>query len=162
MGVSLYEISNEYIEIMHSLEDLEGELTPELEKALEVNEKNLQVKAKGYIEIIKTKEALDMAIDIEIKRLQGLKNRNGNVMTELKNRLLNAVILFGDFEVGLVKFGTRISKSVNVTDASLIPAKYKVKTVTESVQKVQLKKAITEGEKIEGAELVIKNNLSIK
>ena len=162
MGTTLYEISNEYIELMQTLEDLEGELTPELEKALAINEANLQVKAKGYVEIIKTKEALDMAIDIEIKRLQGLKNRNSNVITELKNRLLVAVRLFGDFEIGLVKFTTRKSQTLNVTDANLIPNEYKVRTVTESVQKVQLKKAINEGAKIEGAEVVDNYNLSIK
>jgi len=162
MGTSLYKISNDYIELMNTLEDLEGELTPELEKALAINEANLQVKAKGYVEIIKTKEALDMAIDIEIKRLQGLKNRNSNVITELKNRLLVAVRLFGDFEIGLVKFTTRKSQTLNVTDANLIPNEYKVRTVTESVQKVQLKKAINEGAKIEGAEVVDNYNLSIK
>lgn len=159
---SLYEISNDHIELMQSIEDSEGVLTPEMETALELNEANLQVKAKGYVEIIKTKDALDLAVDIEIKRLQALKKRNNKVTDTLKERLLGAVQLFGDFEVGLVKFSTRTSKSLNVTDAKLIPNKYKVKTVTEAVQKTELKKAMNEGLKCKGAEVITNTNLAIK
>lgn len=162
MGQSLYEISTEHIELMKSIEDSEGVLTPEMEEALELNEANLQVKAKGYVEIIKTKEALDLAVDIEIKRLQAIKKRNGNVVKSLKERLLGAVILFGDFEVGLVKFSTRESKSLNVTDAKLIPNKFKVTTITEAVQKTELKKAMNDGLKCKGAEVIINKNLAIK
>ena len=162
MKTSLYEISNDYLELMKSVEDAEGELTPEMQEALEINEANLQVKAKGYIEIIKSKEGLDYAIDLEIKRLQAIKKRNGNVIDALKERLLGAVQLFGDFEVGLDKFSTRKSQSLKVLDAKLIPKKFKVKTVTEAVQKAEVKKAIKAGEIIEGVDLITNYNLAIK
>ena len=147
---------------MQSIEDAEGILTPEMEEALEINEANLKVKAKGYVEIIKIKDSIDLAIDLEIDRLKGIKKRNANSKDALKSRLLGAVQLFGDFEVGLVKFSTRKSESLEVLDASKIPKKYKVKTITESVQKVEIKKAIKNGEVIEGANLITNHNLAIK
>ena len=162
MGNTLYEISKDYLTLMNSLEEAEGEITPEMEKALEINESNLKVKGKGYVEIIKTKEAVNMAIDIEIKRLQALKKQNSTSVTFLKDRLLAAVELFGDIETGLIKIGKRKSESLTVFDAALIPTKFKVQVITEKVEKLEIKKALKNGEKVDGVELIINQNLTIK
>tara|TARA_R110000751_G_scaffold206469_2_gene310496 strand:- start:1205 stop:1693 length:489 start_codon:yes stop_codon:yes gene_type:complete len=162
MKNTLYEISNDYLQLVNQLEELEGELTPEIEKALEINESNLKVKGKGYVEIIKTKDVVNMAIDIEIKRLQALKKQNNTSISFLKDRLLGAVELFGDIETGLVKIGKRKSESLLIIDAALIPTKYKVQVITEKVEKMEIKKAIKNGKEIEGVELVINQNLTIK
>ena len=147
MKNTLYEISNDYLQLVNQLEELEGELTPEIEKALE---------------IIKTKDVVNMAIDIEIKRLQALKKQNNTSISFLKDRLLGAVELFGDIETGLVKIGKRKSESLLIIDAALIPTKYKVQVITEKVEKMEIKKAIKNGKEIEGVELVINQNLTIK
>ena len=89
----------------------EGELSEELEQALAINEAQLQSKSIAYLEFIQSKESFNTRIDDEIKRLQAMKKRNANLVSKLKNRLLDAVKLFGAFEVGLTKFGTRKSQN---------------------------------------------------
>ena len=161
MKKSLYHIEKEYTEIISQVEALGGELTPELEEALTINENELQSKSIAYLEVIGTKEALNTRIDEEIKRLQALKKSNGNLVSRLKNNLLAAVKLYGSFEVGLTKFGTRKSKSVQVEDVNSLPKELKVVKVTEQADKKAIKKAIEAGEAVKGCEIVENINLKI-
>ena len=95
MQKSLYNINNEYLDLISQVENLEGELTTELENALTINKSELEVKSIAYMEVIKQRESLNTRIDEEIKRLQALKKLNDNLVQRLKNNLLNAVSLFG-------------------------------------------------------------------
>ena len=72
MKKSLYHIETEYLTIINQVEELEGELTPELEQQLTINEKELQGKSIAYLEFIGSKEVLNTRIDDEIKRLQAI------------------------------------------------------------------------------------------
>ena len=51
-----------------------------------------------------------MQIDNEIKRLQALKKRNNSLVDNLKNRLVGAIQMFGEFTVGTNTFGLRKSE----------------------------------------------------
>ncbi len=161
MKKSLYHIETEYLTIINQVEELEGELTPELEQQLTINEKELQGKSIAYLEFIGSKEVLNTRIDDEIKRLQAIKKSNNNLITNLKERLLNAVKLFGDFEVGFTKFGTRKSSITVVGDVNSLPKEYKVRKLTEQADKKAIKEALQRGEKIEGCEIVENLNLKI-
>lgn len=96
MKTTLYNIEQEYLTLISEIESLDGELTPEIEEQLTINKEQLESKSVAYLQVISTKEDLNSAIDIEIKRLQALKKRNSNLVLNLKNRLLEAVNLFGD------------------------------------------------------------------
>ena len=48
MEKTLYEINEEYLGILAQIEDNEGELTPELEQALAINEENHAAKLEAY------------------------------------------------------------------------------------------------------------------
>ncbi len=85
---------------MAVIEEAEGEITPEIEEQLAINEKDLQQKSISYLEVIKQKERFITDIDAEIKRLQALKKQNSKLVSFLKDRLLNSVNLFGDIKVG--------------------------------------------------------------
>ena len=161
MKKSLYHIETEYLTIINQVEELEGELTPELEQQLTINEKELQGKSIAYLEFIGSKEVLNTRIDDEIKRLQAIKKSNNNLITNLTERLLNAVKLFGDFEVGFTKFGTRKSSITVVGDVNSLPKEYKVRKLTEQADKKAIKEALQRGEKIEGCEIVENLNLKI-
>jgi hypothetical protein len=161
MKTTLYNIENDYLKLISQIEEAEGELTPELEEALEINEKQLQGKSTAYLQVITTKEGINSAIDIEIKRLQALKKRNSNLVLNLKNRLLEAVKLFGEFEVGFNKFGTRKSSSVQVDDINSLPAEFKTVKVTEAADKKAIKDAIKSGKEITGCLIVENLNLKI-
>ena len=158
---SLYNIVVDYDKLMDDIEEAEGVLTDEQIHHLEITEKQLQSKSIAYLSVIKSKEAINTQIDDEIKRLQAMKKRNNSLTSRLKDNLLSAVKIFGEFEVGLNKFGTRKSQSINVEDVNTLPKEFKVIKVTESADKKALKEAIKEGKEIEGVELVDNLNLKI-
>jgi len=100
-------------------------------------------------------------IDAEIKRLQALKKRNTNIVLRLNSNLLSAVKTFGVYEVGLQKFGIRKSESIEVEFINELPEEYKTRKLTETANKMALKKAIKEGKEIEGVTLKTNYNLKI-
>ena len=161
MKKSLYHIETEYRELINQVELSEGELTPEMEEQLMINETQLQSKSIAYLEFIGSKESFNTRIDDEIKRLQALKKSNNTLISNLKGRLLQAVKLYGAFEVGLTKFGTRKSQQVIVEDVNSLPSEFKTIKVTESANKTEIKKAIKAGEHITGCELLDVENLKI-
>lgn len=163
MEKSLYNINNEYLELISQVEQAEGVLTSELEQALTINKSELEVKSIAYVEIIKQRESLNERINKEIERLQALKKQNDTLVLRLKNNLLSAVSLYGNFESGFLKFSTRKSKSVIVDyDVNDLPKQYKTIKVTEIPDKAAIKKAIESGEEVYGCRLVENVNLQIK
>lgn len=161
MKTSLFQIETEYLALISKIEALEGEITPEIEEQLAINETQLQGKSVAYLQVITTKEGINDAIDIEIKRLQAIKKRNNNLVLKLKDRLLEAVKLFGEFEVGFNKFTTRKSSSVQVDDVNSLPSEYKTVKVTEAADKKAIKDAIKAGKEIDGCSIVENLNLKI-
>ena len=160
MSKSLFNITLEQKVLMHEIESMEGELTPEMEAALQITEAELQQKSIAYLEVIRQKEGFNSLIDAEIKRLQQIKKAGNNVIARLNENLLSAVKTFGTYEVGLQKFGTRKSSQVIVEDVNSLPEQYKTIKVTEAADKASLKKALAAGEEIEG--VYIQENLNLK
>ena len=161
MKQSLYNIIEEQKYTIQEIELMEGELTPELEEQLIINATQLESKSIAYLEVIKTKDAYNVMLKEEIKRLQAMVKRNDNLTTRLKDNLLLAVKTFGDFESGFSKFGTRKSSTVEVEDVNQLPTEYKTIKVTESADKTAIKKALQSGIKIEGCSIVDHQNLKI-
>jgi hypothetical protein len=160
---TLYQINNDYYDLISQIELEEGELTPKLENALEINKNELEVKSIAYVEVIKQRESFNTRIDDEIKRLQAIKKQNDNLILRLKNNLLNAVNLFGNFEAGFLKFSTRKSKQVEVNcDPNDLPKEFKVVKVTETPDKNAIKRAIEQGQEVTGCRMVENINLQIK
>ena len=164
MKQSLYNIVEEQRYILSEIENMGGELTPELEEQLTINAHQLESKSIAYLEVIKDREAYVSNAKEEIKRLQGIVKSNENLVNRLKDNLLTAVKTFGAFEVGFVKFGIRKSTSVNVQDdmVNALPNEYKTVKVTESPNKTAIKKALESGLLIDGCELSHNDNLTIK
>lgn len=159
---SLYKINENMLYLLSVIEANEGELTDEVLQQLEINNEELQTKSESYLAVIKNREALNTQIDDELKRLQAMKKANNNLVLRLKNSLLNAVNIFGEFETGLVKFGTRKSTTVEVTGiVNDLPKEYKTVKVTEQPNKAEIKKSLQRGEQIEGCALITNYNLKI-
>jgi len=160
---TLYQINNDYYDLISQIELAEGELTPELESALEINKNELEVKSIAYVEVIKQRESLNTRIDEEIKRLQAIKKQNDNLILRLKNNLLNAVNLFGNFEAGFLKFSTRKSKQVVINcDIDDLPKDYTKITIQREPNKMEIKRAIEQGQEIAGCRIIENINLTIK
>lgn len=158
---TLYKIEQDYIELIKQVEEMDGEITEEINEQLEINESQLQNKSIAYLSVIKEKESFTMLIDEEIKRLQALKKKNDNLIKNLKNKLLNAVNLFGTFEIGFTKFGTRKSESVIIEDVNELPNEFKVKKLSIQADKMAIKKALKNGQKVKGCSIQVNNNLKI-
>lgn len=159
---TLYAITSEQLRINELLEESGGELTPEIEEALTLNEENFLVKSEGYIESIARFKALAEAADVRIKEMQRIKKTAENSKRRLEERLLWALQTMGrdKVEVGLRKLALRMTTAVNITDETAIPAEYiKVET---SIDKMRIKEALKSGEVITGAELVTNQSIQIR
>lgn len=160
---SLYSITTEYRSLMQEIEECEGVLTPELEEGLQINKEQLVVKSESYVHVIKTQEVYIDAIDAEIKRLQALKKQKEKSVDILKSYLLQATQNFGSFSSAFFTFSVRKSKVVDINiDSNSLPKEFKSVKLTETPDKVKIKKALENGEVIDGCILVEKHNLQIK
>jgi hypothetical protein len=159
---NIFEIGNEYQNIIALIEQNNGEMSDDLHEAYINSRDELNNKAKAYIYVIRNKENLISNIDAEIDRLKEMKKRTENEIDRIKNYLLMAVDTFGNFETGFHKISNRISKSVEITDSNQLPKEYLKEKIEISADKTAIKKAIESGENISGALLVTKSNLQIK
>ena len=165
MKKSLYNIETEYLEIANQLEG--GEVTPELETALAINETELQGKAVAYAYVIKDAEDAVTAIDAELKRLQGLKKSQQNKVERLKFAIHQAMDLYGFTEIKteLLKLNFHKSEGVVRTDMETVALAAEFVTVVPEVLKPNLnaiKSAIKEGREVKGYEVETRYNLQIK
>lgn len=162
MKKSLYEISEEAIELANALE--EDELTEELEQRLIINQSELQTKAVNYGFVIKDSKFKISAIDEEIKRLQGLKKSEQNKQNRLIDAISNAMNLyeFEKIETPVIKLSFRSSESIEVVNMEQLPNKYKVSKTTISPNKELIKYDLKEGNDVPGALINKNNNLVIK
>lgn len=164
MKVALYQIEQEYMMLADSIISNGGELTPELETALEINKEQLENKGRGYGYIIKDIENEVEVIDAEIKRLQALKQSRSKTVDTLKDKLSNAMQLFEVSEIKspTLKINFRKSESVEIENVYLLDKKFIVIKTTEQPDKAAIKKAIKNGELVQGATVNINYNLQIK
>jgi translation elongation factor EF-1beta len=160
---SLYKIQEEYIELASALEV--GELTPELETALAINEQELQVKAVAYAYVIKDAEANTEAIDNEIARLTALKQAEKRKAEKLKDAISNAMQFYGLNEVktATIKLSFRKSEAVVCdTDTDLPDEFIRVVPEKRSPDLTAIKAAIKEGREVQGYHIETRSNLQIK
>jgi uncharacterized small protein (DUF1192 family) len=159
---SLFNITAEVLELASALE--EGELTPELETALAINQNELQEKAINYGYVVKSLEGDISAIDEEIKRLQALKKAKSNAIDRMKESVSNAMQLYGMEKLTspTLSLSLRKSESVDVDLTEALPNDFKITKVTVTPDKIAIKQALKQGENITGATLKINYNLQIK
>lgn len=159
---NIFQIGNEYQNIIALIEQNNGDLNEDLHEAYINSREELNNKAKAYIYVIRNKENHIANIDAEIERLRDMKKQTEKEIDRIKNYLSLAVDHFGNFETGLHKISNRISKSVEVTDSNLLPKEYIKEKIELTPDKNAIKKAIESGSDIPGALLVTKSNLQIR
>ena len=163
MEKSLYQITADQLELFNQIDELEGELTPELEEALKLNADNFEAKARGYIWHIKELESDIVTIDEEKARLDRIKKRNEKMIDRLKENMKNALLVFGDKQkIDTFTLSLRASKSVEITDETAIPQEFKNVKMVETINKTEIKKAIERGVNVAGATIKENQNLQIK
>lgn len=122
MGKSIFDIDRELLDIFEELEENGGELTPEIEERLKLNEEEVTSKVKNYVEYINKLKADKAAIKAEKDRLAALDKSKDNTIKSLTNLVLYAINTFGKedkkgkkfFDWGTGKVSIRPSVSVEL------------------------------------------------
>ena len=166
---SLYDLTNEMIRIdefleMDFLDETEREKAEEYKKAIE---ELIEIKTENIVKYVRNLESNTDLVDIEIKRLSDIKQKNKNKIERLKNIILERMktLNINKLETSLGNVSRRKNPvSVEVVDEKMVPAEYKK---IEQVIKID-KKAITNlfketGELIEGIKMITdKESVMIK
>lgn len=160
--MNLFNIKQEYINLVNSIIDNNGELSPELSQALAINETELKEKAINYGYVIRSFEYENDIIDAEIKRLKALKEQKEKAIQKLKDAVSDAMNLYGieKVESPALKLSFRKSESIEISEN--LDKRFMIEKVILQPDKVAIKEAIKKGEQVEGAVLVINQNLQIK
>ncbi|MES2004298.1 MAG: siphovirus Gp157 family protein [Bacteroidota bacterium] len=107
----LYEIQAEYAAIIAQLEDLDGELTEEIEFALTINKEELEKKAEAYALRIMDFAGQSDNIKAEIDRLSKRKKMIDSVGEKLKGMIDSAMKQFGVDKISTDKITLSFRKS---------------------------------------------------
>jgi hypothetical protein len=159
---SLYKITEEAVIIASQLEN--GEATPELENALVILQSELQEKAINYAYVVKSFEDDVLAINEEIKRLTAIKTAKVNAMDRMKESVKNAMLINRVEKVSspTLNLSLRRSESIEVDSLDQLPEYFKTVKTSVSADKIRIKKAIQDGQNVEGARIIENFNLQIK
>lgn len=161
-GITLYDLTQEHHLICDAIEDAGGEITPEIEAMLAINEENFVSKAEGYAEIIAKYTILAENAKARKAQCERVQKIAENAVKRMKERILGAMQEYNlqKVECGMHKFSIRTSQAVEITDEAQIPNTY-IKVAT-SVDKKALREDLIKGVIVEGAELKEKKSLQVR
>lgn len=159
---TLFEITRDHLIILQLIEDNDGLLDAESEKALSLNHESLKSKALAYVQLIQFCESeIERAKEAEVQ-IKTFKKRKQVVIDRLKSSLEDAVKVFGPIETGFVKLTLRRSEQVHVEDPNLVPASHLMEKISRFPDKAKIKLDLRKGVEIPGVCLLTKQNLQIK
>ena len=162
--LTLYGITAELNAILAQIEDLGGEITPDIENALAINEEQFATKAVDYGHAILNLKAMAAAAKAEKERIANLQKFYENTQKRLEGALSNAMQVFGQDKVenATMRLSLRHTTATEVDDIALLPSEFKTTKVEEVADKTAIKKAIQAGEAVPGAHLIENVSLQIK
>ncbi len=160
---TLYQIQEDYATLTSELLENEGELSQEMEQALEITGEEFVEKAAAYALRIREFEGHIQTIDREISRLTDMAKRYTKARDFLKERICNAMLQFKTekLKTDLVTLSLRKSKRVNITDEGLIPEEFYTEQAPV-ISTARIREALREGSIIPGAELIEHQSVQIK
>jgi len=159
---TLYEITQNMKQLNNYLDD---EFNEEVyNNTLSIIKNELSNKSTSLIHVIKNIESDETILNNEIERLKAIKDKKSKKLKNIKEYIKVCMEQMGvnKIETPIGNFTLRKSESVDIINPLKIPAQYLNTVVEYKPDKVKIKEAIKNGIKIEGAEIVINNNLNIK
>jgi hypothetical protein len=159
----LFRLQQDYLQLLGQIEAADGEITPEIEQALQFTERRLQTEGVHVAQMILMIGYWTDSVEEEIKRLEGIRARAKKGQELLKSKLSAAMQQFGIERLvhDTITISFRKSEAVEVTDERMIPAEYQ-EPQPPRISKTLIKDAIKAGKDVPGAELVQRKNLQIK
>lgn len=118
-------------------------------------------KVESYCKVIKQLQSEVEMFKTEIDRLTARKKTMENGIDRMKNALLAFLQYSGQDKVkaGTFTVSTATTQAVNIIDESVIPCVYLVEQPPK-ISKDAIKKALKNGEQVNGAELI--NNMGVR
>lgn len=124
---NIYQIKQELLAIFDELEENGGELTPELEKQLNISKEEFRDKIKSYSDVVKMLENDITDIKAENARLSDLQKSKEKSIERLKKIMVESIEMFGDttksgskfIDFGTGKVSVRQTQAVEVEEDSI-------------------------------------------
>lgn len=121
---NIFNIEESLLQVFDEIEELGGEITPEIEEKLAITKQYFTNKVKSYSQVITSLEADIKAIKEEKARLDALKKTKENTIERLKKIIIYAIENFGDtskngakfVDYGTGKISVRTNKTVEVDE----------------------------------------------
>ena len=165
-NLSLYQLSNNYLQALDFLTDPELDLPIEaVNDTLEALGGELEEKAINVAKFLRNMEAVAEAIkeaeEAMAKRRKSLENRVKWMKDYLKGNMEHTGIT--KIECPYFKIAIQNNPvAVNVTNENAIPEQFKEKIITWKIDKPAIKETIKSGIAVPGAELVNGTRLAIR
>lgn len=161
---SIYNIQEDYLRLMDEIEQAEGELTPELEQRLTINQVELETKSVSYGYVIRQFDAEVDQINKEIERLSKLASVKTKAQQDLKERIKDAMLRYGITKIqqNNLTLSFRKSEALFIDQGAHIPVQFISTKETEVVDKKGIKEAIKSGQEFTGIFIQENQNLQIK
>ena len=122
---NIYQIEQDLFSIFNTIEENEGEITPEIEEQLSIKQNEFKDKIQAYTAVVKQLELDIDGIKAEKCRLNDLQKSKEKTIDRLKQIMVDAIQIFGDISKSgtrFIDFGTgkvslRHSDSIEVDEA---------------------------------------------
>lgn len=125
---TLYELTNEAANLQQTIADADGEITPEVEAAIDALSQDISAKFAGIGHVITEATAEAAMYEAEIDRLQMARARCVNTARRLKDYAKVAMEQLGEKSIKAGLFRYTICKagtpSVNIDDIAALPPEF--------------------------------------
>lgn len=169
--MNFYEVANDYMEklevIQSGINPETGEMTEDENQLAVWKEeiaKDIQAKSQNIIAVFRNEKRTIQAIEEEIKRLSEMKDKRKKKLSNFEDWVKTCMLSYNieKIETPIGKLSFSNSEAVEIFDESLIDEKFIKEKVEKTISKTEIKKAIKEGEEVQGARIIKNKNLQIK
>lgn len=160
--MNIYEITQSLSQLFDEIEESEGEMSQEIEDALEIAQDELERKAEGYYKAIRQYKSEAEACAAEIKRLQALKKARENRVERLKQAVQAAMQAAGQKKLSysIGSFSLRKTERCEIIDPESVPKEFQKVKVEPDI--TSAKKAIKAGGDVPGFKISEYQTLTVK
>lgn len=161
---NIFQLNQQFLEVMADIEENEGVLTPEFEEALLSNIGDFNEKVENCVKMIRHWEGEIDTIDAEIERLSKMKKAKNTSIESLKNNIHYSLTTRGieKLSAGTNTLSFRKSEAVIVTNPEGVPDQFIETKEVQSIDKTALKAWLKSGNETDSAHIEVRQNLQIK
>lgn len=144
--MTLYELKNEYLEVLNMVDEVDIET---LTGTLEAIEGEIEVKADGYVKLIKQLDAEARAFEAEAKLFEAKQKSRENLKANLIKRMYDAMNATGLTEIPNDLFTIKIQRNGGVAplmfvEGKDVPEEYQI--IKTEANNAKIREALKNGE----------------